>query len=138
MTTAFCTVTATPVQTGTSVTSTGLSGTLLASQFQIVTLTDSLPVATGSAQTSDGGISASIPGGQILSEVTLMTGSVTSSIVAQTSTPSGKNTPSTTGGSGASSATAASKTSTAGMSQITGNAGWAVGGVALALAVAGL
>lgn len=109
--------------------------------FQTVSLTDNLPVETGLAQTSDGeGLGGSTSGGLSLSEVTLLTGSVQSTTVAaQTSTPSGSNTPSTTGGSGTSSATAATKTSTAGISQITGNVGWAVvGGAALALAVAGL
>lgn len=95
---------------------------MLASQFQVVTLTDNLPVETGSAQTS---------GGVSLSEVTILTGSKrSSSMPAQTSMPSG--------GSGTSSVTAATKTSAAGMSHIMGNAGWAVAGVALALAVAGL
>jgi hypothetical protein len=138
-TTASCTVTATPVSSGTSVTSTGLSGALLASQFQAVTLTDNLPVETGSAQISDGeGLRGYTSGGMSLSDVTLLTGSVqSSSIAAQTSMPLGASTASTTGGSGTSSATAASKTSTAGIPQITVNAGWAVGGVALALAVAG-
>jgi hypothetical protein len=59
-------------------------------------------------------------------------------MAAQTSMPSGAGTASTTGGLGASSATAATKTSAAGMSHIMGKAGWAVRGVALALAVAGL
>jgi hypothetical protein len=60
------------MSSGTFVTSTGLSGALLASQFQAVTLTDNLPVETGSAQTSDGaGLGGYTSGGMSLSVVTL-------------------------------------------------------------------